>query len=87
MIDLPKRTTTEYLEWDPNLFNDEFKLLCLRVQQYIKLHYDLEFSNFEIHEFYRICKMNKGIFLTSIHNDESPFLEYVRLKRSKPSRM
>ena len=83
LINLPRRSTSEYLEWDPTQFCSEFKVLCFRLIQYIKQTYNLDFSDYELLEYYRICKMNKGIFLSTIHSDQSPFLEFVRAKRAK----
>ena len=83
IINVPRRNTQEYIEWDPVHFSHEFKVLCFRLGQYIKQNYNLDFSDYEILEYYRICRMNKGIFLNTIHSDHSPFLEFVRAKRNK----
>ena len=82
-VNLPRRSTSDFLEWDPTHLCDDFKLLCFRLTQYIKQNYNMEFTDAEILEYYRICKMNKAIFLNTIHTDQSPFLEYVRVKRSR----
>ena len=83
IVKVPKRSIGEYIEWDPLQCNNEFKVLCHRVIQYIRQNYNIEFKEYDILEYYRICRMNKGIFLNSIHGDYSPFLEFVRNKRAK----
>ena len=83
IITIPRRKTNDYIQWDPAHFSSDFKVLCFRLGQFIKQNYNLDFSDYEILEYYRICRMNKGLFLNTIHSDESPFLEFVRSKRAK----
>ncbi len=86
LIHINKRTLHEYLEWDPSHFCNDFKSMCNQVFHFVKQYYDVELSEFDILEFFRICKMNRGIFLGSIYNDESPFLEFIRAKRYRLQR-
>lgn len=83
IISLKRRKIGDYLEWDPSHYCNDFKVLIFRICQYIKQNYNLDFTDYEILEYYRVCRMNKGLFLNTIHSDESPFLEFVRSKRAK----
>ena len=82
-VTISARSAEAYLDWDPIHQSTNFKALCYRLCQFIRQNYNLCFSEYEILEYYRICNMNKGFFLNTIQNDQSPFLEFVRAKRTK----
>ena len=83
IVTVPRRKIAEQIEWDPEHSSDDFKFLSFQMAQYIKQNYKLDLTDHEVREYYRICRMNRGIFLASIYSDHSPFLEFVRHKRQK----
>ena len=83
-ISVARRSADDYLEWKPiETSRNDIKVLCYSVGQFIRQTYKLELSEYEILEYYRICNMNKGFFLNTIHSDQSPFLEFIRDRRKR----
>lgn len=76
MVQIPVRKTSDYLEWDPERVTQQFKLKVYQIKKFVEQKYGLKVPFSHYLDYFKICKMNESIFLKTIYNNLSPWLEY-----------
>ena len=84
VVQIQKRSLKNYLEWDPSVSSkQEFINKVYFLSKLVQQEYNLELYERDFLEYFQICKMNKELFCATIHNDMSPFIDFVHKKRAQ----
>jgi len=76
------RNPSDFLVWDPELFDDEFRSACVQFNAILFVKYGLQLKMNHFKEFFQLMGLNKDRTIQELNLMSNNFLEFARSKHN-----